>query len=271
MAVAGARVSRGPLPRSGNALRPSSPVKCLVPGTFSMAVCHSNATRRRWRTRFYFRKSSYHGAPLRNRTVDLLLTMNHRQVALPQVGRVTRQNTSTGQHRQAPGRLSRALFATQSATHFDLVPSGSPPHRPSKGRPDEGRSGPGKFTVTVSGTRHFFKPIMRRRAEASGRARRLLRQFSSAARDSMRSLSPPGSRHSTSSNAAYGACSARARLDGPVVWPWGRVRWSERLGWFRADASARSRFCVPCGHRGGRTVGRASASSLSGAPASPSP
>jgi hypothetical protein len=60
--------------------------------------------------------------------------MNHRQVALPQVGRVTRQNTSTGQHRQAPGRLSRALFTTQSATHFDLVPSGSPPRRgPRKG------------------------------------------------------------------------------------------------------------------------------------------
>jgi hypothetical protein len=31
------------------------------------------------------------------------------------------------------------------------------------------RSGPGEFMVTVSGTRHFFKPIMRKRAEASGR------------------------------------------------------------------------------------------------------
>ena len=47
------------------------------------------------------------------------------------------------------------------------------------------------------------------------------------------------------------------------------VRWSERL--FRAGASTWSRFCVPCGHPVARTAGRASASSPSGAPASPSP
>jgi hypothetical protein len=41
------------------------------------------------------------GAPLRNRTVDLLLTMNDRTVLLPQAGLVTSQNASTGQHPQA--------------------------------------------------------------------------------------------------------------------------------------------------------------------------
>src|SRR5260370_28472801 len=59
-------------------------------------------------------------APLRNRTVDLLLTMNGRTVPLPLVQGVTRQNTSTGQHPHATDRPSRAPFATQSATQFDL-------------------------------------------------------------------------------------------------------------------------------------------------------
>ncbi len=47
--------------------------------------------------------------------------MDLRQVLLLQVGRMTSQNTSTDQRPQAPIRLSRAPFATQSATHFDLV------------------------------------------------------------------------------------------------------------------------------------------------------
>src|ERR1039457_4328301 len=61
------------------------------------------------------------GAPLRNRTVDLLLTMNNRQVPSPQVERLTSQNMSTDQRPRAPGRISRAPVATQSATQFDLV------------------------------------------------------------------------------------------------------------------------------------------------------
>jgi hypothetical protein len=61
-------------------------------------------------------------APLRNRTVDLLLTIDRRTIPLPQVEGVTRQNTSTDQHPQAPDRPTRASFAPQSATHFDLVP-----------------------------------------------------------------------------------------------------------------------------------------------------
>jgi hypothetical protein len=62
------------------------------------------------------------GAPLRNRTVDLLLTMDRGQVPLPQAECLTSQNTSTDQHPQAQNGLSRASFATQSATHFDLGP-----------------------------------------------------------------------------------------------------------------------------------------------------
>jgi hypothetical protein len=60
------------------------------------------------------------GAPLRNRTVDLLLTMNHRRVQLSQVGQLTRQNMSAHQRSPAPDRPSRAQFATRSATQFDL-------------------------------------------------------------------------------------------------------------------------------------------------------
>jgi hypothetical protein len=37
-----------------------------------------------------------------------------------QVGGLNSQNASTDQHQQARDRLSRALFATQSATQFDL-------------------------------------------------------------------------------------------------------------------------------------------------------
>jgi hypothetical protein len=40
---------------------------------------------------YTFGKSPQNGAPLRNRTVDLLLTMNPRQVPSPQVGRVDQE------------------------------------------------------------------------------------------------------------------------------------------------------------------------------------
>ena len=60
------------------------------------------------------------GAPLRNRTVDLLLTMDHCAVLQPQVEQLTCENTSTHWHSQAPDEPTRAPFATQSATHFDL-------------------------------------------------------------------------------------------------------------------------------------------------------
>jgi hypothetical protein len=60
------------------------------------------------------------GAPLRNRTVDLLLTMYRSAVPQPQVGQLTCQYTSTGRQSQALDEPARAPFATQSATHFDL-------------------------------------------------------------------------------------------------------------------------------------------------------
>ena len=61
------------------------------------------------------------GAPLRNRTVDLLLTMYRSAVLPPQVERLTSENTSTHWHSRAPDKPRRAPFATQSATHFDLA------------------------------------------------------------------------------------------------------------------------------------------------------
>jgi hypothetical protein len=78
-----------------------------------------------------FEKAPPPGAPLRNRTVDLLLTINHRQVALPHVDGVTCENTSTDQRLRASDGPPRAPFATQSATHFDL---GKRPHPQSEDR-----------------------------------------------------------------------------------------------------------------------------------------
>jgi hypothetical protein len=63
------------------------------------------------------------GAPLRNRIVDLLLTMDRWRIQLPQAGRRTGPDTSRDQRRQAPDAPSRAPFATQSATHSDLAPT----------------------------------------------------------------------------------------------------------------------------------------------------
>jgi hypothetical protein len=68
-----------------------------------------------------FEKRSQPGAPLRNRTVDLLLTMDRCAVLPPQVERLTCVNTSTHWHSQAPDEPTRAPFATQSDTHFDLA------------------------------------------------------------------------------------------------------------------------------------------------------
>ena len=86
-----------------------------------LGVCHSNATRPKEVLGFMFEKLSRPGAPLRNRTVDLLLTMDRCAVLQPKVDRLTCVNTSTHWHSQAPDKPTRAPFATQSATHFDLV------------------------------------------------------------------------------------------------------------------------------------------------------
>src|SRR5580693_5401795 len=47
--------------------------------------------------------------------------MYHCAVPQPQVEQLTCVNTSTHWHSQAPDKPRRALFATQSATHFDLA------------------------------------------------------------------------------------------------------------------------------------------------------
>ena len=55
----------------------------------------------------------FRGAPLRNRTVDLLLTMYRFAVLQLQVDELTCENTSTRWHSQAPDEPTRAPFATQ--------------------------------------------------------------------------------------------------------------------------------------------------------------
>ncbi len=84
-------------------------------------ICHSNATQSKEVLGSTFEKRSQPGAPLRNRTVDLLLTMYRSAVPQPQAGRLTSANTSTHWHSQAPDKPTRAPFATQSDTHFDLA------------------------------------------------------------------------------------------------------------------------------------------------------
>ena len=83
-------------------------------------ICHSNATQSKEVLGSIFEKRSQPGAPLRNRTVDLLLTMYRSAVLEPQVGQLTCRYTSTGGHTQAPGGPSQAPFATRFATQIDL-------------------------------------------------------------------------------------------------------------------------------------------------------
>jgi hypothetical protein len=84
--------------------------------------CHSNGTFLSARYPVAYSKNlHYLGAPLRNRTVDLLLTMDRYSILDWLVERLIRQNTSADQHPQALDRPSRARFATQSATQFVLL------------------------------------------------------------------------------------------------------------------------------------------------------
>lgn len=59
-------------------------------------------------------------APLRNRSVDLLLAMDHRRVLRVLVRNLNRQNASPHQRTQVLDRLQRTRFATRSDTQFDL-------------------------------------------------------------------------------------------------------------------------------------------------------
>ena len=110
----------GPVPQTGNAV-PRLPCNKL-PGheLLHCRYCHSNDTQTKEVHGFIFEKRSQPGAPLRNRTVDLLLTMYHCAVPQSQVDRLTCVDTSTRWHSQAPEEPTQAPFATQSATHFDL-------------------------------------------------------------------------------------------------------------------------------------------------------
>ena len=72
----------------GNSVRPGAAVPGLpwansqVTSTCLGGICHSNATQSK-EDRFHIRKAFMTWSPLRNRTVDLLLTMNRRVLALP--------------------------------------------------------------------------------------------------------------------------------------------------------------------------------------------
>ena len=118
--VCARRLNPGSVPPAGTALRGPSAAKRLVTSTRPTQrlplKCHSPEGG----TGFMFEKSSQPGAPLRNRTVDLLLTMDRSAVLQPQVDWLTSVNTSTRWHSRAPDEPSRTPFATQSATHFDL-------------------------------------------------------------------------------------------------------------------------------------------------------
>ena len=100
------------------------------------------------------------GAPLRNRTVDLLLTMDHCAVLQPQVDRLTCENTSTHWHSQAPDEPTRAPFATQSATHFDLAPSNLTAIETSASKSDSTEADTSMLTLTVAVPGYCFNSFM---------------------------------------------------------------------------------------------------------------
>ena len=107
-----------------------------------------------------FEKCSQPGAPLRNRTVDLLLTMDRRGVVSPQAEHLTCQNTSTDQQPQALGRLSQAQFATQSATQFDLASSNRVLSKPGPRNQVRLKWDAPRPTLTVSALKYCFKSFM---------------------------------------------------------------------------------------------------------------
>jgi hypothetical protein len=123
-------------------------------------VCHSNATHSKEVLSFMFEKRSQPGAPLRNRTVDLLLTMYRSAVLQSQVDRLTCENTSTHWHSRAPDELTPAPFATQSATHFDLALSNSPPSKQALRNPIRLKRTRPSPTLTVAVPGYRFNSFM---------------------------------------------------------------------------------------------------------------
>jgi len=78
MIAPGAQANPGPLPpKRKRYVRPAAQQNARSKESVLYGVCHSNATRRKKVLGSTFEKPSYPGAPLRNRTVDLLLTMDH--------------------------------------------------------------------------------------------------------------------------------------------------------------------------------------------------
>ena len=144
IALPGASPIPGPLPKTGTALRSHQQSTWSQVPAPSGAATQMPLAGKRYSV-LNSKHSSYLGAPLRNRTVDLLLTMYLRPVPLSQ-GRAPEQPKH--EHRPAaasPRRLSRASFATRSATHFDLGRvAGGRRRRCSCGRPQPDGRGPAR-------------------------------------------------------------------------------------------------------------------------------
>ena len=92
------------------------------------AFCHSNATQTKEVHGSIFEKLSQPGAPLRNRTVDLLLTMDHQTVPVSAVEALSREKASSRWRRRAQISSHRLRFAPKNAPRNGrwLTPSGHP-------------------------------------------------------------------------------------------------------------------------------------------------
>jgi len=87
-------------------------------------------------TQFCVRKNSVTcGAPLRNRTVDLLLTMKHRTVRLPLVEALTRQYTSAPRAPASPRQALASAICPSICPSLDLAAIGVDRYRTAVGGP----------------------------------------------------------------------------------------------------------------------------------------
>ena len=105
---AACRANPGPVPQTRVAPRGRHSANRLVTSTRPVKrlplKCHSPEGG----TRFHVRKTFLTWSPLRNRTVDLLLTMYRSADVQPQAEQLTCRNTSTDRRSQAPGEPSQA-------------------------------------------------------------------------------------------------------------------------------------------------------------------
>ena len=113
-------VNPKPVPQTGVTLTANPAANRLVTTTRPTGVCHSNATRPKEVLGFMFEKFSQPGAPLRNRTVDLLLTMDHQTGPVSAAEPLSRQNPSSRHRSRAHVSTHWPRFAPQNAPRNDL-------------------------------------------------------------------------------------------------------------------------------------------------------